>query len=113
MCSRSLLNSLLEKLTAKSKEVFGEKLRYVILYGSYARGDNDEESDIDVMIIADIEPGEIMEYSRRISDYVSGINVENGVFISPMLQDAKGFDKWQNTVPFYNNVANEGVKVYG
>ena len=41
------------------KKVFGEKFQSVILYGSYARGDYDEESDIDIMITVDMSREEL------------------------------------------------------
>ena len=41
MCDKDLLNTLLQKVAEYSKEVFKDKLKNVILYGSYARGDFD------------------------------------------------------------------------
>ena len=49
MCAPNDLQALLNETTAGLREIFGEKLDSVILYGSYARGDYDEESDVDVM----------------------------------------------------------------
>ena len=59
MCSNSTLNAVLNQLTEHSKQVFGETLKSVILYGSYARGDYDDESDIDVMLMVDMTPEEL------------------------------------------------------
>ncbi len=113
MCSKSLLNELLRMLTDHSKEVFGDKLKNVILYGSYARGDYDDESDIDVMIMVDQPMSEIWRHRKEINHFCSDLNIEYGVFLSPMLQSASHFDKWKGTMPFYRNVSNEGVRVYG
>jgi predicted nucleotidyltransferase len=33
--------------------VFGDRLREIRLFGSYARGDADEESDVDVLVVVD------------------------------------------------------------
>ena len=49
-----------------ARESLGDKLDKVILYGSYARGDYDDESDIDIMVLADI-PREACGY-----EYESG-----------------------------------------
>ena len=113
MCDRTLLNNLLYQVTDYSKEVFGDKLKKVILYGSYARGDYDDESDIDVMIMADIPMEDVLKYSGKICDFVSDINVDNSVFISPMIQSEAVFNKYKNVTPFYQNVAREGVRLYG
>ena len=45
MFTQSQLNEILQKISLKSKEIFGSSLDSVILFGSYARGDYDEESD--------------------------------------------------------------------
>ena len=48
MCTQMQLNSLLSEFLKSSKELFGEKLKDIILFGSYARGDYDDESDVDI-----------------------------------------------------------------
>ena len=45
-------------------ELFGSRLEKVLLYGSYARGEQDEESDIDVMAPVDL-PREQLETNRH------------------------------------------------
>lgn len=49
------LKLILDELIQKILPIFGSKLKRVILFGSYARGDYDEESDIDVMFLIDDE----------------------------------------------------------
>ena len=46
MCTKSELQIVLKKVERAAKQLYGEKLDKIILYGSYARGDNTEESDI-------------------------------------------------------------------
>ena len=52
MCTKRQLNEILERVVGGSKTLFGDNLDSVILFGSYARGDYDDESDIDIMIMA-------------------------------------------------------------
>ena len=47
------LDGYLESLIAECRSVFGDRLLYVGLQGSYLRGEADEDSDIDVMAIID------------------------------------------------------------
>ena len=113
MCSKILLDKLLQKLSAYAQEIFGDKLKKIILYGSYARGDFDDESDIDVMFMVDMSPEELNAYRKQISYFCADLNVANCVFISPMLQSAALFDEWKDALPFYQSVMKEGVSVYG
>ena len=44
-------NEKLRELSRKLKEKFEDKIEEVIVFGSYARGDFNEDSDIDVLIV--------------------------------------------------------------
>lgn len=48
------MKELLDKYIAELKKIYGTHLQEVILYGSYARGDFKDDSDIDIMILLDI-----------------------------------------------------------
>lgn len=49
MCTPQTLDLLLKDTYSEFFRLFGDKLVSVVLYGSYARGDHDSESDIDVL----------------------------------------------------------------
>lgn len=57
MCEKSELQTILKKVTSASVQLYGKRLNKIILYGSYARGDYTDESDIDIMIVLNCEPG--------------------------------------------------------
>lgn len=109
MCTKNQLDEIIGRVVAFSKEVFGEKFQSVILYGSYARGDYDEESDIDIMIMVDMSREELSKYRSIFSEFFSEVNLENGVFLTSKLQSKSYFNQWQNVMPFYQNVMREGV----
>ena len=54
MCTRNELDNVLNLFVDGVRNLFDDKLKDVILYGSYARGDFDNESDVDVAVIVDI-----------------------------------------------------------
>ena len=60
------LNNYLNKLISGCRSVFGERLLYVGLQGSRLRGEADENSDIDVMVILDRFSVEDMDRYREI-----------------------------------------------
>lgn len=109
MCDKALLNKLLMQITDYSKSVFGDKLKNIILYGSYARGDYTDESDIDVMIMVDMTPEELKKYRWDFSCFCADLNVENDVLITSKLQSEQLFEQWKSTLPFYKNVLKDGV----
>ena len=111
MCNRNTLDALLKETYTELRKVFGEKLDSVILYGSYARGDYDSESDIDVMALVDLEKGELSKYRRTVSDFANDIDLKYDVLLSVKLQDKFTFEKYGKTLPYYMNIAREGVTV--
>lgn len=90
------------------------KVDKIILYGSYAKGTADEESDIDIMILCDNNEEDTAkkEYDVCVS-LASRISLENDVEISLMLRRNDYFNQWVNVLPFYQNVRDEGVVIYG
>jgi len=111
MCSTGCLEKILSDISSEAKTIFGARLKSVILYGSYARGDYDSESDIDVMILADIDATEIYGYQNALSKITSRLGLENDVVISLVIKDSQTFEKFLPAVPFYQNVVKEGVPV--
>ena len=109
MCNQNTLKIILDKVCRYSRDVFGDKLCAVKLYGSYARGDFDDESDIDIMIVADISPEERERYRSKLFDDIYELNLEYGVLVSIFIQDKVTFERYKNSYPFYQEVEREGV----
>ena len=106
-------NTLLQQYVEEVKKIYGERLKSVILYGSYARGDCRPDSDIDIMILVDLADMEIEKYSRKLSWSTYDFNEEHDTDIKPIAKSDTHFKKWLGIYPFYTNVQKEGVKLYG
>ncbi len=113
MCSQNTLALLLKETVNGLRGFFGDRLRSVILYGSYARGDYDDESDIDVMALVDMDKDELAAYRRQISNYSCELDLKYDVVLSIKLQDKATFDRWSAVLPFFQNVKRDGVQVHG
>ncbi len=111
MCSQSQLNEILQKVALKSKEIFGSSLNSVILFGSYARGDYEEESDIDILILADIPSHKLSDYREHIDRLCGDLLWEYGVVVSAIEKDTETYNRYSNILPFYKNIVKEGVKI--
>ena len=113
MCSKNTLEVLLKEAFGGLRGFFGDKLCSVILYGSYARGDYDDESDIDVMAVVDIDKNELASYRRPVCNYSCQLDLKYDVVLSIKLQDKETFDHWGSVLPFFKNVKRDGVLVNG
>ena len=112
MCDKAVLNLITDKVCAAAKEVLGGKLEKVILFGSYARGDYDEESDIDIMVIADIALEEANETRRKIHAQTGDLDLEYDVIVSLRMACSDIFHKFKDITGFYKNVQKDGVLLY-
>ena len=99
------------KVVQAAKETLGDRLDKVILYGSYARGDNDNESDIDFFILADVPHEEAGDRRGDIRKRIPGIDLEYDITVSLHVTGKDVFEKFINTLPFYMNVAREGIVI--
>ena len=84
----------------------------MILYGSYARGDYDSDSDIDIMILASINGNELRTIEKQISKIAWDIGYENNIVITTFVNNYDLFKSRLAISPFYRNVMNEGVQLY-
>jgi len=82
----------------------------VILYGSYARGEETEESDIDLLILLDKDEVSFKD-EKKISWPLYDIEFETGFIISPYVVGKKKWHTKHSITPFYDNVMKEGVRL--
>ena len=114
MCSMDALEKIIVSVRNEALRIFTDKLRRVILYGSYARGEDDPESDIDIMLLLDMSAETLGKYRSEIAKVASRLSLESEdcVTVSIALQDVETFDKYRSILPFYGNIALEGVIIY-
>lgn len=82
----TILNALLKQYVDDICKIYGKKLKAVILYGSYARGDFKPDSDIDIMILVDMTDEEIKMKGRALSDLTFDYNFDNELKIMPIVK---------------------------
>jgi len=107
------INAVSEKVLKAAQEALGDNLDRVILFGSYARGDYDDESDIDFLIIAHIAQEEANARRRDIRKHIPAIDLEYDLTVSLHVTGTEIFNRFQNVLPFYQNVLREGVLLNG
>lgn len=82
----------------------------IILYGSYARGDFNENSDFDILILLDKDTI-TREDEKKIKYPLYDIEFETGKIISPLVLSLKSWESKHKITPFYDNILKEGVVI--
>ena len=100
------LERILGEVKSRLQEILGENLVEVILFGSYARGDAREGSDVDVLVVVRRWPS--MEELDRIGDLSAKLTLKYGVLFSllPYVETPS-----MKSDPLIWNVEAEGVKI--
>lgn len=105
------INKIISEFITGVNDILGDRVKKIILYGSYARGDFNKSSDIDIMILTDLTDDEIGKYRDKIIDYAYDIEWNNNfdIDLSPLIKNIDKFNYWLEALPFYMNVQKEGV----
>lgn len=106
------LKTILEELSEMLRNVYQDKLKAVILYGSVARGTATEESDIDIMVLVDGDNKELRYYEDKLSDVSTDISLKYLRVFSIIDISYQEYTTWMQILPFYSNVSKEGVVLY-
>ena len=109
----NIIDKIVKEFIMQVKKILGKRVKKIILYGSYARGDYNESSDIDIMILTDLTENEIEKYRNDISDIAFELELETGFIISPLIKNIKKYNDRIDIIPFYMNVNKEGVILDG
>ena len=100
------VRSILGELNRRLASLYGQRLRGVYLFGSYARDEANEESDVDVLIVLD----RVGNYSREIdttSELTSELSLEYDVSLSRVFVTE---EQWRNgQTNFFQNLREEAV----
>ena len=82
------IKNILEEYVNGLLKMIGKNLKQVILYGSYARGEQDkngEISDIDIMILVDLTEKDIKHLEKKILDYSYDLDLKYDILLSPII----------------------------
>lgn len=103
------MEKLLTMSTALS-EVYGAELERIVLYGSYARGKQTSESDVDIALFLNGADNDILH--ERMTDLVVDYELELGVTLSVVTIDNEQYLQWKDTLPYYRNISKEGIALW-
>ncbi len=100
------VRAILAELRRRLEALYGERLRGLYLFGSYARGDAEPGSDLDVLVVLDRIDGYMGEI-RRTGGATSTLSLEHDTSIIPVFVREEAW--CDENSPFLVNVRREGL----
>lgn len=113
MIKDSKIKELLLRVQFDLEELFGDKLKDIILYGSYARFENTKDSDIDIIVLIDEDDKELRKHEKDITNIMVDLSLEYELVVSIHSQSYDVYRRHSNILPYFINIENEGVSFYG
>lgn len=99
---------ILQKVKTGLARIYGDRLKGIYLFGSYARGEADDESDMDMLIILD----RVDNYYKEINitgNMVAPLSLEYGVAISRVFISERELNESETL--FIRNVRDKAIPV--
>ena len=94
-------------LSEELRAIYGSFITAIILYGSYARGEQTEDSDVDIALL--ISPGSNKKMYDEMIDCVAAKELECGKVLSVIDIDLSKYNRWKSILPYYKNIDKEGI----
>ena len=105
---RKLLDDLIAELKVGLDGVYGDRLKGLYLYGSYARGEEDRESDLDILVVLAKFDHYATEVDRT-AELTSELSLKYGITVSQVFVRES---EWLHAdTPFLSNLREEAISL--
>lgn len=113
MREQNRLEVITEAVKRAYLNVYGKDLIEILLYGSYARGDFNEFSDIDFAAIVKGNRITLQSELKKVWEETNDIGLEYEIMVSPVVIPLDEYQEYKHDLPYYRNIDREGVKIFG
>lgn len=110
MCDRDGAMDILGEAYRECERIYPDGISAAYLYGSYARGDYNAESDIDILIVVDMDAAEFAKRRSMVAKVASAMSLEYDITVSISVKSERQFSAYADVLPFFRNVVREGVR---
>ena len=105
-----LLDEMKEALVQGLTAIFQNNISMIILYGSVARNEATNESDIDIAII--VKEAMDNQTKKRFISWAADMDIRYEKVFSIVDIREDNIEKWERILPFYQNIRKEGIVLW-
>ncbi|MCH5248650.1 MAG: nucleotidyltransferase domain-containing protein [Lachnospiraceae bacterium] len=111
--NKDLIDSIIVEFVQKIQECIGDDVVQCRLFGSCARGDYHDDSDIDIILLTNCDRKESERYTDILIDIVTDIAMKYFVVINALCIPFNEFEEKKSWYDFFVNIEKEGQVIYG
>ncbi|MBO6210647.1 MAG: nucleotidyltransferase domain-containing protein [Schwartzia sp.] len=111
MNSKPFLDAICKRIVEAYRKAYGNAVEGIFLYGSYARGDYDEESDIDFVAIVNGDRLDLQKKCHQVWDEINKMDLEYDTVTSAQVIPAHEYEKYKGFLSYYKNIQKEGKRI--
>lgn len=111
--NKQLLDNVIMEFTQMIQERIGRDIIQCRLFGSCARGDFDEYSDIDIVLLTECGREESEQYTDVLLDIVTDLAMKYFVVVNALCVPFKEYEEKKSWYDFFVNIEREGQIIYG
>ena len=102
------IESTLRRIKERLNSVYGNRIKRVMVYGSFAKGEADEESDVDIaVVVADkLSPNKV---EKNLDELLFQILMEKSELVTVFVIPESKFDTYKS--PLILNIKEEGIPI--
>ena len=103
----------IQESTTILKSLLKNNLIKIVLYGSYARGDYNQFSDIDIFILVQNKKEELNKILNLICEKLFDLDIKYNVAINPLIESLQVYNEYKDCSLLFENIEKDGVVLYG
>ena len=88
-------------------------LKQMVMYGSAARNDFTDDSDIDIAILTDLDRVSVKQYDSGLMDIVTEIAMHSDAIVEYICLPIDEYNKNKKWYGYFQNISDEGIVIYG
>lgn len=112
-----LSSDIIEKIKAEVPDAvrgfMGKDLEKIILYGSCARGDFKDYSDVDIALLTRGNRMDSWKYNDKIDEVATKFALKYFAIVNFVLLPYQEFEEKKSWYGYFKNIDKEGIKLYG
>ena len=101
MPNLTTIQPILDRFKKSAQDIYGDRLVKVLLYGSYARGEQHEDSDIDLMVVLKDEGFDKKRDDKLLNHVSFDFLYNDGELVMPLVLSEKRFETDNSPILYF------------